>query len=320
MEFQPPANGSVPASNGSHTGGWPAVPPAPIPVKLPGVTLDPPLIRGLVRAPRNQAPGDDSPTMAIPVPPPAVAVGTARATPTPSRHTPSMTAQAAPAPSVPDSSVPEPSVPASSGLLAPEGGWLGLRPAGRREPTDDLIWQSRFAQVAGGVIGGALLLLTLPLWVVLFGLTGKAADNGGGPEVRSLVGLSMLLLGVLLSGAATWMIIVEMRGRARMVDALARGRDTGFGPASFEPAHLDPARFDPARFDPARFDPAHFDLTQLGPGPDEANQPVTAPLPIRFATVAPSGGALRTFGQLPAQVAILAVAAALFLGATILTL
>jgi hypothetical protein len=279
VEFQPPPNGSIPASNGSraNTGEWPPVPPAPTPVKpASSVTLDPPLIRATVRASRSQGTGDE-PTMAFPVSPPAAAVGSAAASPAPTAS-----------------------------------GWamLGLRPAARREPADDLVWQSRFAQVTAGVIGGALLLLTLPLWIVLFRLTGPAANNGAGPQVRSLVALSMLLLGIMLAGAATWMIIVEMRVRARMVDALARGRQPGPYPslAGFDAAQLDPTPFDPA---------------QLGPGPDEANQPVTAPLPMRIPTVAPLGplsGTLRTFGQLPAQVAVLAVAGALFLGATVLSL
>lgn len=259
MEFQPPANGSVPVSNGSaraSSGGWPAVPPAPRPVKPPTLTVEPPLVAALGRVhPVGPASlSDDSPTMAFPAPPPAARVGSAML---------------------------------ASRLLA------------RREPADDQIWQSRFAQITAAVIGGVLLPLTLPLWIVLFRLTGPAA-GGDGPQVRGLVAICMLLLGVLLTGATAWMIIVEMRGRARMADALTRGRDT----VSDQQPGLYSASFDPS---------------QLGPAPDEMNQPVTAPLPTRPVGAA-QPGLLRSFGQFPAQVAVLAIALALFLGAVVLNI
>ena len=202
------------------TGDWPAVPPAPAPVKptAPPPAPEPPLVakvaavRAIVTAPPVV---DDSPTVSIPP------------------------------------------VPA----LDPAGSPLRLLRSAVRErlsSADELIWQSRFALTSAGVILAALLLVTLPLWTVLYRLS-DTAGNGAGVKVSELVALSMVLMGAFLTGAATWMIMMEMRLRVRMADA--------------------------------------------GPG----------------APVAPRPAAV-SFGQLPAQVAILAVVAILFLGATILSL
>ena len=306
MEFQPPPIGSAPLTNGSArpvTDEWPAVPPAPTPVKPAAAvaTPEPPLIRSGVRMVRPLSPAadDDSPTVAIPAPATLVSV---------------------PAPT---SAVP---------LLEPtrESPMLG-HPGRERQPGDhDLIWQSTFAYVTGGIILGALLLLTLPLWIVVFRLTDPASNNGAGPDVGNLIALCMMLMGAFLTAAATSMIIVEMRARVRIVDALAHLGDR------------DAAAYQLPSFDPTPFDPA-----QLGPSPGEMNQPVTAPIPATampgaFSATTPGpmgqpsgragghqgttgellgafGGMLRAFGQLPAQVAMLAIALVLFVGATVLS-
>ena len=132
-----------------------------------------------------------------------------------------------------------------------------------RSGRPDLVWQPRFAYGTAGVVLATLFLLTLPLWVVLFRMTDPAANNGAGPNVSSLLALCMMLMGVFLTGAATWMILVEMRARVRIVDALAGIRER-------ELAQL------PAR----ALDPDRCSIPLGGASaPDEMNQPVTAPIP-----------------------------------------
>jgi hypothetical protein len=265
VEFQPAPNGSVPA-NGSATatGEWPAVPPAPTPVKPPlaRITLDPPLIRATVRTPHMQTLGDDSPTVSMAIPRGPVPTGAHEVPPAP-----------------------------------PAAPLLALRRALRGGPgPDDLVWQSRFATVTAVVIFMVLIPLTLPVWISLIRVAGTSA----GPDVSSLVALSMLLMGSFLAGAAIWMIIMEMRTRARLVYVQSYG-----GPAGFDP-----------------LDPAMLDLTQLGPAPGESNQPVTAPIPGPAGLSRggqPGGGSWRTLGHLQAQVAVLGIAFALFLGAVVLS-
>jgi hypothetical protein len=213
----------------------------------------------------------------------------------------------------PTVTIPAPSPESPPALLEPtrESQVYGQVRHQPRTGDEELIWQSKFAYVTAGIIFGALVLFTLPLWIVLFRLTDPASNNGAGPHVGSLVALCMMLMGAFLTGATTWMIIVEMRSRARMVDTLARS-----GP------YPQPAVFDPTPFDPA----------QLGPSPGEMNQPVTAPIPgpgapggVRYQTthrandlLGTFSGARNAFGQ--AQIALLCVALALFLGATVLSL
>jgi hypothetical protein len=265
VEFQPAPNGSVPA-NGSATatGEWPAVPPAPTPVKPPlhGVTLDPPLIRATVRTPHMQALGDDSPTVSMAIPRGPLPSGAAQ----------------------------EPPPPLPSPLLA-------LRRVMRGEPgPEDVVWQSRFATVTAVVIFTVLVPITLPVWISLIRVAGTSA----GPDVSSLVALSMLLMGAFLAGGAIWMIIMEMRTRARLLHVLSYGAPAGFGP----------------------LEESLVDLTQLGPAPGESNQPVTAPIPGPAGPSRngqPGGGSWRTLGHLPAQVAVLGIAFALFLGAVVLS-
>src|SRR5258707_791051 len=78
VEFQPAAIRSAPLTNGTArpaTGEWPAVPPAPTPVKPPATTVTPappPIRAGVVRMVRPGSPSatDDSPTVTIPAPSP----------------------------------------------------------------------------------------------------------------------------------------------------------------------------------------------------------------------------------------------------------
>jgi hypothetical protein len=348
VEFQPPPIGSVPLTNGSArptTGEWPAVPPAPAPVKpaAPTVTPEPPLIRSTV--PPASAPA--------PVPAPMA----------PSLPTASGPDSAADSGSLrvtddsPTVTIPAPPEHRALPPLVRQSPILQLRRAlrsGPRSARNDLVWQPRFAYGTAGIILAALVVLTLPLWVVVFRMTDPAANNGAGPKVASLVALCMMLTGAFVTGAATWMILVEMRARVRMVDALAgvgvremTQYPPGYGPA-FDPAHLDPAHLNPAHLDPAYLDPAYLgpaylsptylSPANLGPAPGEMNQPVTAPIfagagahhPARAQADAvitlggpgrqrtPLNGVPKSLGQLHAQIAMLAVALALFVGATVL--
>jgi hypothetical protein len=160
-----------------------------------------------------------------------------------------------------------------------------------RPDTNELIWQPRFALTSALVIGAALILVTLPLWLVLYRVSGASANNGTGPKVAELVGLTMMLLGGFVTAAATWMIIVEMRSRVRMVDALARAgeREVLIAAEALE----------------ARRHP------QVSP---------TASLEAATGLLTSFNAVLKSFGQLPAQIAMLAVVLTLFAGATILSL
>jgi hypothetical protein len=160
-----------------------------------------------------------------------------------------------------------------------------------RTGTGELIWQPQFALTSALVIGAALILVTLPLWLVLYRVSGASANNGAGPKVAELVGLTMMLLGGFVTAAATWMIIVEMRSRVRMVDALARAgeREVLLAAEALE----------------ARRHP------QVNP---------TASLEAATGLLTSFNAVLKSFGQLPAQIAMLAVVLTLFAGATILSL
>jgi hypothetical protein len=318
VEFQPPPIGSVPLGNGTPrptTGEWPAVPPAPAPVKpaAPAITPEPPLIRSTV--PPLSAPASGSAPLPAPLP-------TAWA-PLPALDSAANSYSLSAADDSPTVTVPaQPERPARP-LLVRQSPILQLRRAlrpGPRSGRNDLMWQPRFAYGAAGVILAALVLLTLPLWVVLFRMTDPAANNGAGPKVASLLALCMMLMGAFVTGATTWMILVEMRARVRMVDALA-----GIGGPAM--THYPPG------FDPTPF--AHLDPAYLGPAPGEMNQPVTAPIPAGAGAHHPAraqavitlggpdrltslNGVPKSFGQLHAQIAMLAVALTLFVGATVL--
>jgi hypothetical protein len=224
------------------------------------------------------------------------------------------------------------------------------RQQARRNPHEDLVWQPRFAYTLAIVIFVALTVITLPLWLVLYRISSNTA--AGGPKVSDLVGLCMMLLGGFLTAAAAWTIMIEMRGRVRMVDTLARTseREVQANPALpvlDEPALADAGlanqpmlAMDMLSDDEATI--AFSASTAAGAGTSGPGGPIDhprghgGPSPIGTEAVGTSSVAatleasshllsafssvLRAFGQLPAQVAMLAVALSLFVGATVLSL
>jgi len=191
-----------------------------------------------------------------------------------------------------------------------------------RTPGRDLVWQPRFAYTSALVILFALTVVSMPLWIVLYRITDTAT---GGAPVADLVALCMMLLGGFLTGAAAWVIIIEMRGRVRMVDTLARSgeREALIAPATPELPVLDApvdgamdpmARPREAAWDPDAAAAAHQARVEAQQVNAASMLEASSKLLTAFSTV------LRSFGQLPAQVAMLAVALALFVGATMLSL
>ncbi|GAA1768541.1 hypothetical protein [Luedemannella helvata] len=163
------------------------------------------------------------------------------------------------------------------------------------------MWQPRFAYASAGVILAALTVVSLPIWLVFYRMADPESNNGAGPRVADLVALSMMLLGGLVTAGAAWVIIIEMRGRVRMVDRLAQTNDRELRPIG-----------------------ASDEVTQNLVTTSEALPATPTSVP---ATLEASGHllhsfsrVLRAFSQLPAQVALLAVALSLFVGATLLSM
>lgn len=203
------------------------------------------------------------------------------------------------------------------------------------------MWQPRFAYTSAIVILIALTVVSLPLWLVLYRIS--STNNGAGPRVADLVALCMMLLGGFLTGAAAWVIIIEMRGRVRMVDTLARTgeREALVAPAAPELPVLDAPldRTTPpisiaeqARSvadnvaDDDEATGVIWDGTSTA-APSTTAEAITAQQVTAAATLEASSkllssfsSVLKSFGQLAAQVAMLAVALALFVGATVLSL
>jgi hypothetical protein len=209
------------------------------------------------------------------------------------------------------------------------------REAATRDPQQDAVWQPRFAYAAAAVLLVVFALVTAPLWLVFYRISGPESNNGAGPEVADLVGLSMMLMGGLLTVVAAWVIIVEMRGRVRMVDRLARTseRETVVittAPA-IEPAagSADPSAAEESVEEPVDPVDAPTDVITFVPPPQPLVAQVVSPAAPQSAAATLEASSkllqsfsrvLRAFSQLPAQVAMLAVALALFVGATVLTL
>lgn len=194
----------------ASTGDWPAVPPAPAPMRPvtapPGP--EPPIINTDLHLTTATALVDvEGPTAVVgSVPVTAIPIGTAR-------------------------------VPAALPLAARLG--LARRPHRPLPPLPplppplvtpatppveraaaDLIWQPRFAISSAAVILVALAIVTMPLWIVLYRLVGAA--NAATAEILAL---GMMLLGAFLAAAAAWVVVIEMRARVRMVDTMSRGPD-----------------------------------------------------------------------------------------------
>ena len=193
-----------------------------------------------------------------------------------------------------------------------------------RNPREDLVWQPRFAYTSALFIFVALTVVSLPLWLVLYRLTSSSANNGAGPAVKDLMALCMMLLGGFLAGVAAWVIIIEMRGRVRMVDTLAKTgeREVMIAPAAPELPVLD-APLDRLMIT----EPITTRSSVAGPGthhggqsPETQQVSAAATLEASSKLLSSFSSVLRSFGQLPAQVAMLAVALALFVGATVLSL
>ncbi len=235
--------------------------------------------------------------------------------------------------------------------------------AAARDPRHDLVWQPRFAYASAVVILTALTVVSLPIWLVFYRMADADANNGAGPNVAHLVALSMMLLGGLVTAGAAWVIIIEMRGRVRMVDRLAQTNDRELRPADLELVPVAPSdevtqTLVPtavARPAPAGAGPADTSVA-TGAVPADTSVPTGAPtastsVPTGVlaagtsvqagtsvpgtsvpgtsvpATLEASGHllhsfsrVLRAFSQLPAQVALLAVALSLFVGATLLSM
>ena len=191
-----------------------------------------------------------------------------------------------------------------------------------RDFRQELVWQPRFAYSTAAVILLALTMVSLPLWIVLFRLVGT-----DGTAVGDVIALVMMLMGGFLTSAAAWVIIVEMRGRVRMVDNLARSgdRELAVAPAAPELPVLD-APLDRVSVQPLRVPagPAGWEPGQPPPPIEsraEAQQvSAAATLEASSKLLASFSSVLKSFGQLSAQVAMLTVALALFVGATILSL
>jgi hypothetical protein len=190
-----------------------------------------------------------------------------------------------------------------------------------RPPGRDLVWQPRFAYSSALIILFALTVVSMPLWIVLYRITDTA---NGGPPVADLVALCMMLLGGFLTGAAAWVIIIEMRGRVRMVDTLAKTgeREAMIAPATPElpvlDAPLDVPSDPMARREPVWDPDAAATTYQARVEAQQVN--AAAMLEASGKLLTAFSNVLRSFGQLPAQVAMLAVALALFVGATVLSL
>jgi hypothetical protein len=321
----PSTPSSIPLPTGfSGTGEWPPVPPAPAPTKPTLMGPEPPIINPDVHlipvsappaAPTGvptlgvltlgvstlgvSMPGDDSPTMAISAAPATTPVPIPRRRIRPLRPTP-----------------PQPTAADDSPLKV-------LQRSVRRQQAmagdfrHELVWQPRFAYSTAAVILLALTLVSLPLWIVLFRLVGTV-----GTETGDVIALVMMLMGGFLTSAAAWVIIIEMRGRVRMVDNLARSgdRELAVAPTAPELPVLD------APLDRVSVQPLRVGGWQPGqPPPIEsrvAAHQVSAAATLEASSklLAAFSSVLKSFGQLPAQVAMLTVALALFIGATILSL
>jgi hypothetical protein len=148
------------------------------------------------------------------------------------------------------------------------------------------------------VILVALTLVSLPLWIALYRTVGRAGD---GAPVADVMGLTMMLLGILVTGGAAWIVLVELRCRVRLVDAVSRRA----APPT-PPPYVDYAAYPDYPAAPVRTGP--HPMVPIPGGPEASGGPPGSVV-----------GLLRSFGQAPAQVAMLAVALTLFIGAITLS-
>lgn len=342
------------------TGEWPPVPPAPAPIiplsaAAEALAIHTTLVERSASTPvGDAAPGaggpqartspvepaevtvrprtvayevdDDSPTMTLPGGTPAQPVGGSSVGPA---------ARA---------SVPRRLIP---GMLPRLGGRKEPLPLPRpvRRPSvlptapavENLVWQPRFAYTSGVLIVASLTVISLPLWIVLY----RAVSTGA--PVSDLIALCMMLTGGYLTGTAIWIIVTEMRGRFRMVDRMARTGEREAGLAALgadlagieptpEPYHVPAGYHHADRYQvpeplPSLAEDGEVIGWQAPPMPQaitarvEAQQAsATATLEASSKLLSSFSAVLKSFGQLYAQVAMLAVALALFVGATVLSM
>jgi len=310
----------MPTTNGSmsQSGEWPAVPPVPAPTKPVVVSAPPSPVLG---GGATRSADDEPPTMAI---------------------------DTSSVPLVPTRTVRT----ARTRLRAGTTPIAALQESARRRVArstvsrHEIVWQPRFAYGAAAVIVLALAAVTLPLWIVLFRIAGAP-----GTKPADVIAMCMMLTGGFLTAAALWGILVETRGRFRMVDQLARTgeRDSLFGPSDPD---SDPSPFPALDRAPAT-DPHGFTMpvaahalpiaaqvtVPLQYQPPQLGGPMPPHVPAHIAARAEAEQAnaaamldassrllssfsavLKSFGQLPAQLATLTVALVLFVAATILSL
>jgi hypothetical protein len=190
-----------------------------------------------------------------------------------------------------------------------------------RDFRQELVWQPRFAYSTAAAILLALTVVSMPLWIMLFRLVMTP-----GTELGDVIALVMMLMGGFLTSAAAWVIIIEMRGRVRMVDNLARSgdRELAVAPAAPELPVLD-APLDRVSVRPLRVAAGPTGWEPGQPPPLESRveaQQVSAAATLEASSklLSSFSSVLKSFGQLSAQVAMLTVALALFVGATVLSL
>jgi hypothetical protein len=287
-----------PSPAGTGTGEWPAVPPAPAPNKPVLLGPEPPIINADVHLiPSATTAAGPIPLTELPTAPIASTPIIARAVRRAARALP---------------------------VVAVEEPPLTVLRQSMRRPTivtrnyrTDLIWQPKFAYTSAIVILLAFTVVTLPLWIVLYRMI-WASDS----RLIDVLALVMMLMGGFLIGVTAWVMIIEMRGRVRMVDNLAKTSDREFAvaPAAPELPVLD-APVDQITVRPLRGG------WQPGQAPPSLEARVEAQQVSAAATLEASGrllgsfsSVLKSFGQLWAQVAMLTVAMALFVAATILSL
>ena len=311
----PPPSGPLPTLT---AGDWPLVPPAPAPVIPTTGEGETPTIRAVVPRSASTEGGpdvstrlrpssvsydvDDSPTMALGAP-----RASGQATPRPRRLI------AGALPRLGGADTPRLTRPRPI-----------RRPLGAIDRTE-MVWQPRFAYAAAIFIAASLTVVSLPLWLVLY----RSSDAGAPPA--DLIALCMMLTGGYLTGAAIWLVLVEMRARVRMVDRLARSgeREAVFASAPAEFGGLDRPH-DPYQVPeplPSRSEHGEVIGWEAPPMPAAITARVEAQQASATATLEASSKlltsfstVLRSFGQLPAQVALLCVALSLFVGATVLSL
>jgi hypothetical protein len=186
----------------------------------------------------------------------------------------------------------------------------------------ELVWQPKFAYTSAAAILLALMVVSLPLWIMLFRLV-TTPDT----PIADVIALVMMLMGGFLTSATAWVVIIEMRGRVRMVDNLARSGDheLAVAPAAPELPSLDNP------LDRISVKPLGIAAGPTGWEPGQPPPPIESraeALQVSAATTLEASSkllgsfssVLKSFGQLPAQVAMLTVALALFVGATVLSL